>query len=103
MKAGFRKGRGTRDQIANIHWITKKARAFQKTICSASLTVPKPVTVWVPQTAWEILQEVGTPGHLSCLLGNLYAGRKAAVRVGHRTTDWFQKEHVKAVHSHPAY
>ena len=84
--AGFRKGRGTRDQIANIHWI-KKTREFQKTTSiSALLTMPKPLTVWIT-TLWKILQEIGITDHMTCLLRNLYAGQEAT---GHEKTDWFQ-------------
>ena len=82
-QAGFRKGRGTRDQIANIHWIIKK------TSTSALLTMPKPLTVWIT-TNWKILEEMGIPDHLTCILRNLYAGQEATVRTGHGTTDWFQ-------------
>ena len=72
VQAGFRKGRGTRDQIANIHWIIEKAREFQKkTSISALLTMPKPLTVWIT-TNWKILQEMGIPHHLTCILRNLY-------------------------------
>ena len=86
----FRKGGGTRDQIPNIRWIIEKAREFQKkTGISALLTMPKPLTVWTT-TNWKILQEMGIPDHLSCLLRNLYAGQEATVRTGHGTTDWFQ-------------
>ena len=77
VQAGFRKGRGTRDQIANIHWIIKKAREFQNT--SALLTVPVPLTVWIT-TNWKILKEMGIPDHLTCLLRNLYAGQAATDR-----------------------
>ena len=73
VQAGFRKGRGTRDQIANIHWIIKKAREFQKKIYSALLTTPKPLTAWIT-TNWKILQEMGIPDHLTFLLRNLYVG-----------------------------
>ena len=86
VQAGFTKGRGTRDQIANIHWITKKAREFQKNITSALLTVSKPLTAWIT-TNWKILQEMGVSDHLTCLLRNRY---EATVRTGHGTTDWFQ-------------
>ena len=86
---GFRKGRGTRDQIANICWIIKKERQFQENIYFALLTMTKPLTVWIT-TNWKILQETGIPDHLICLLRNLYAGQEAAVRTGHGTTDWFQ-------------
>ena len=72
--AGFKKGRGTRDQIANICWIIQKAREFQKNIYSALLTMPKPLTVWIT-TNWKILKEMGIPDHLTCLLRNLYAGQ----------------------------
>ena len=88
----FRKGRGTRDQIANIHWIIEKAREFQKKKqkpTSALLTMPKPLTVWIT-TNCKILKEIGIPDHLTCLLRNLYAGQEATVRTGHGTTDWFQ-------------
>ena len=81
VQAGFRKGRGTRDQIANIHWIIKKAREFQNT--SALLTVPVPLTVWIT-TNWKILKEMGIPDHLTCLLRNLYAGQAATVKTGPR-------------------
>ena len=72
VQAGFRKGKGTRDQIANICWIIKKAREFQKK--SALLTMLKPLTVWIT-TNWKILQEMGIPNHLTCLLKNLYRSR----------------------------
>ena len=89
VQAGLRKGRGTRDQIANIHWIIEKAREFQKkTSISALLTMPKPLTVWIT-ISWKILREMGISDHLTCLLRNLYAGQEATVRTGHRT-DWFQ-------------
>ena len=86
VQAGFRKGRGTRDQIANIHWIIKKQ---EKTFISALLTMPKPLTVWITIN-WKILKEMGIPDHLTCLLRNLYAGQEATVRTGHGTTDSFQ-------------
>ncbi|XP_060266748.1 uncharacterized protein LOC132659253 [Ovis aries] len=89
VQAGFRKGRGTRDQIANIRWIIEKAREFQKTSISALLTMLNPLTV-DHNKLWKILQEMGMPGHLTCLLRNLYAGQEATVRTGHGTTDWFQ-------------
>ena len=89
VQAGFRKGRGTRDQIANIRWIIEKAREFQKTSISALLTMPKPLTVWIT-TNWKTLKEMEIPDHLTCLLRNLYAGQEATVRTGHGTTDWFQ-------------
>ena len=79
VQAGFRKGRRTRDQIANIRWITEKAREFQKTYTSASLTMLKSLTIWIT-TNWKILKESGIPDHFTCLLRNLYAGQEATVR-----------------------
>ena len=90
VQAGYRKGRGTRDQIANIQWIIKKARESQKkTSLSALLTMPKPLTVWIT-TNWKILKEMGIPDHLICLVRNLYVGQEATVRTGHGTMDCFQ-------------
>ena len=80
VQGGFRKGRGTRDQIANIHWIIEKEREFQKTSISALLTMPKPLTVWITTNDGKILKEMGLPDHLTCLLRNLYAGQEATVR-----------------------
>ena len=86
VQAGFRKGRGNRNQIANIHWIMEKAREFQKkTSISAFLTMPN-----VDHKLWKILQEMGIPDHLTCLLRKLYAGHEATVRTEHGTTDLFQ-------------
>ena len=93
IQAGFRKGRGTRDQIANICWITKKARESRKTSISALLTMPKPLTVYITINSgklWKTLKEMGIPDHLTCFLRHLYAGQEATVRTGHGTTDWFQ-------------
>ena len=89
VQAGFGKGRGTRYQIANICWIIEKQESSRKSSTSALLTLPKPLTVWVT-TNWKILQEMGTPDHLTCLLRNLYADQEATVRTRHGTTDWFQ-------------
>ena len=90
VQAGFRKGRRTRNQIANMHWIIEKAREFQKkTSTSASLTMLKPLTVWIT-TNWKTLQEMGILDHLTCLLRKLYAGQEATVKTGHGTMDWFQ-------------
>ena len=90
VQAGFRKGRGTRDQITNICWIIEKAREFQKkTSISTLLTMPKPLTVWITINC-KILEEIGIPDHLTCLLRNLYAGQEPTVRIGHGPTDWFQ-------------
>ena len=86
---GFRKGRETRDQIANIHWIIEKAREFQKNIYSSFIDY-KAIDCVDHNKLWKILQEMGIPDHLTCLLRNLYAGQEATVRTGHETTDWFQ-------------
>ena len=77
VQAGFRKGRGTRDQIANIRWIMEKPESSRKTSISALLTMPKPLTVWITIN-WKILKEMGIPDHLTCLLRNLYAGQEAS-------------------------
>ena len=89
VQSGFRKGRGTRDQIANIRWIIEKQESFKKTCISALLTMPKHLTMWITIN-WKILKEMGIPDHLTCLLRNLYAGQEATVRTGHGITDWFQ-------------
>ena len=88
VQAGFRKGRGTRDQIAKIRWIIEKQESSRKTSASALLTTPKPVTVWITTNCGKFL-EMGIPDHLTCLLRNLYA-RQEAFRTGQGTTDWFQ-------------
>ena len=88
VQAGFRKGRGTRDQIANILWIIKKTREFQKNICF--IDYAKAFDCVDHSKLWKILKEMGIPDHLTCLLWNLYAGQEATVRSGHGTTDWFQ-------------
>ena len=90
VQAGFRKGRGTRDQIANIRWIMEKARDFQKNICFCFIDYAKAFDCVDHNKLWKILREMGIPDHLTCLLRNLYAGQEAAVRTGHGTTDWFQ-------------
>ena len=90
VQAGFRKGRGTRDQIANIRWIIKKAREFQKNIYFCFIDCAKAFDGVDHNKLWKILKEMGIPDHLSCLLRNLYAGQEAIVRTGHGTTDWFQ-------------
>ena len=90
IQAGFRKGRGTRDQIANICWIIKKARAFQKNISFCFIDYAKAFDCVDHNKLWKILKEMGIPDHLTRLLRNLYAGQEAAVRTGHGTTDWFQ-------------
>ena len=103
VQTGFRKGRGTRDQIANIRWIMEKAREFQKNICF--IDYAKAFDCVDHNILWKILQEMGIPDHITCLLRNLYAGQEATVRNGHGTMDWFQtgKGAVKAVYCHPAY
>ena len=90
VQAGFRKGRGTRDQIANIRWLIKKAREFQKNTYLCFLDYIKDFDCVDHNKLWKILQEMGIPDHLTCLLRNLYAGQEATVRTGHGTTDWFQ-------------
>src|SRR5574341_1226466 len=87
---GFRKGRGTRDQIANILWIIEKTRKFQKNIYFCFIDYAKALDCVDHNKLWKILQEMGIPDHLTCLLRNLYAGQEATVRTGHGTTDWFQ-------------
>ena len=89
-QAGFRKGRGTRDQIANICWIIEKATEFQKNIYFCFIEYAKAFDCMDHNKLWKILKEMGIPGHLTCLLRNLYAGQEATVRTGHGTTDWFQ-------------
>ena len=105
IQAGFRKGRGTRDQIAKICWIMEKAREFQKSIYFCFIDYAKAIDCVDHNKLWKILKEMGIPDHLICILRNLYAGQEATVRTGHGTTDWFQigKEYVKAVYCHPAY
>ena len=90
VQAGFRKGRGTIDKIANIHWITRKAREFQKNIHFCFIDYTKAFDFVDHNKLWKILQEMGIPDHLTCLLRNLYAGQEATVRTGYGTTDWFQ-------------
>ena len=88
--AGFRKGRGTRDQIANICWITEKARKFQKNIYFCFIDYAKAFDCVDHNKLWKILKEMGIPYHLTCLLRNLHAGQEATVRTEHGTTYWFQ-------------
>ena len=90
VQVGFRKGRGTRDQVANIHWMIEKARAFQKNIYFCFTDYAKAFDCVDHNKLWEILKEMGIPDHLTCLLRNLYAGQEATIRAGHGTTDWFQ-------------
>ena len=90
VQAGFRKGRGTRYQIANILWIIEKAREFQKNIYFCFFDYVKAFYCVDHNKLWKILKEMGIPGHLTCLLRNLYAGQEAIVRIGHGTTDCFK-------------
>ena len=96
VQAGFRKGRDTRDQIANIQWIIKKQENSRKTSISASLTMLKAYCV-DHNKLWTILEEIGIPEHLPCLLRNLCAGQEATVRTAHGTTDWFKIVHQGCV------
>ena len=102
---GFRKGRGTRDQIANIHWIIEKAREFQKNIYFCFIDNAKVFDCVHHDKVWKILKEMRVPDHFTCLLRNLYTGQEATVRTGLGTTDWFKlgKEYIKAVYYHPTY
>ena len=96
VQAGLRKGRGTRDQIANIRWIMEKAREFQKNIYFCFIDYAKALDFVDYNKLWKILREIGIPDHLTCLLSNLYADQEATVKTEHGTTDWFQIE--KGVH-----
>ena len=100
VQAGFRKGRRTRDQIANICWIIKKARKFQKNTYFCFIDYAKAFDCVDHNKPWKTLTEMKITDHLSCLLRNLYAGQEATVRTRRGTTDWFQ---IKAVYCHPAY
>ena len=90
VQAGFRKGRGTRDQIANIRWIIEKAREFHKNIYICFIDYAKDIDCVDQSKLRKILKEMGIADHMTCLLRNLYAGQEATVRTGHGTTDWFQ-------------
>ena len=89
VQAGFRKGRGIRDQIASLHWIIKKAREFQKNIYFCFIDYPKAFDCVDHNKRWKILKKMGIPDHLTCLLRNPYAGQEATVRTRHGTTNWF--------------
>ena len=105
VQAGFRKARGNRDQIANIHWIIEKAREFQKNIYFCFIDYVKVFDCVDHNKLWKILREMGIPDYLTCLL-RICAGQEATIRTGHGTTDWFQTGKgvcVKAVYCHPAY
>ena len=105
VQVGFRKGRGTIDQIASIRWIIEKAREFQKNIYFCFIDYAKAFDYVDHSKLCKILKEMGIPDPVTCLLRNLYAGQEATVRTGHGTTDWFQigKEYIKAVYCHPAF
>ena len=90
VQSGFRKGRGTRDQIANICWIIDKTRVLQKTIYFCFIDYSEAFDCMDHNKLWKILQDMGIPDHLTCLLRNLYTGQQATVRIRHGTTDWFQ-------------
>ena len=90
VQAGFRKSRGTRDQIVNIHWIIKKARELQKNIYFCLIDYAKAFDCMDHNKLWKFLKGMGIPDHLICLLRNLYSGQEARVRTGHGTIDWFQ-------------
>ena len=90
VQAGFRKGRGARDQIANIHWIIIKAREFQKNIYFCFFDYAKAFDFLDHNKLCKILKEMGIKDYLACLLRNLYAGQETTVKTGHETTDWFQ-------------
>ena len=89
IQAGFRKGRGTRDQIAKIRWIIEKARVSEKRLLTFTDNA-KTFDCVDHNKLWKILKEMGIPDHLTCLLRNLYVGQEGTVRTGHKTTDWFQ-------------
>ena len=103
VQAGFRKGRGTRDQIANIHWIIEKAREFQKNIYFCFIDYAKAFDCVDHNKLWKILQQMGIPDHLTCLLRNLYVGQEATVKLQQRTGSKLGKEHIKAVYCHPKF
>ena len=102
VQAGFRKGRGTRDQIAKIHWVTEKAREFQKNIYFSFIDYAKAFDCVDHKKLWNIFQEMGIPNHLTCLLRYLHAGQEATVRTGHGTGSKLGKEYVKTVYCHLA-
>ena len=102
---GFRKGRGTKDQIANIHWIIKKAREFQKNIYFCFIDYAKGFDCVGHDKLWKILKEMGISDHLTCLLRNLYAGQEAQLELDmeQQTGSKEEKEYIKVVYCHPAY
>ena len=90
MQAGFQRGNGTRDQIANTHWIMEKAREFQKNVYFSFIDYPKAFDCVDHSKLWQVLKEMGVPGHLICLQRNLHVGQEATVRTGYGITDWFK-------------
>ena len=104
VQAGFRKRRGTRNQIANILWIIEKPREFQKNIYFCFIDYTKAFNCVGHNKLWKILKEMGISDHLTYLMRNLYAGQEATVRTRHGTMDWFRtgKGYVKAIYCHPA-
>ena len=104
VQAGFKKGRGTRNQIANIRWIIEKAREFQTNIYFCFIDYAKAFDCVDNNKLWKILKEMGIPDHLTCLLGNLHAGQEATeVDMEQQTGSKSGKEYIKAVYCHPAY
>ena len=105
VQAGLRKDRGTRNPIANIHWITEKARAFQKNICFCFIDYAKAFHSVDHNKLWKILKEKGKPDHLICLLRNLYGGQEATVRnrLEQQTASKLGKDYINAVYCHPAH
>ena len=105
IQAGFQRGRGTRDQIANLFWIMEKAREFQKNICFCFIDNAKTFDCVDKNKLWKILEEMEISDHLTCLLRNLYAGQEETVKTGYGTIDRFRigKEYIKAVYCHSAY
>ena len=105
VQAGFRKGRGTKDQIASIHWIIEKAREFQKNTYFCFIDYAKAFDCVDHNKLWKILEEIGIPDHLTCLMRNLYAGQEATVRTDmkQQTGSKSGKEYIKAVYCHPAH
>ena len=101
VQAGFRIGRGTRDQIANICWIIEKAREFQKNIYFCFIDYAKGFDCMDHNKLWKILKEMGIPDHPTCILRNLYAGQEATVGTGHGTTDWFHRKMMLSKLSNP--
>ena len=103
VQARFRKGRGTRDQNANIHWVIEKAREFQKNIYFCFINYAKTIDFVGHNKLWRILKDMRISDHFTCLLRNLYTGQVATVRTGHGTGSKLGREYFKAVYCHPAY